>query len=107
MADKGIRCKLCGERHPGGMHVSPTATKAVVSRTRQQAEAVTFIPSRYDEAGTFIPDIWEPASLKPVTNIPDVTLNEPVTLMPVRRGRPKGVAPPMTPVERQRRHRAK
>ena len=42
---------------------------------------------------------------------PDVTLNEPVTQTVTRTkhagGRPRGALPPMTPAERQRRHREK
>ena len=94
MADKGIRCKLCGERHPGGVHVPRKAA---------------FIPSPYDEVVTFIPDVWESSSVtKPVTKAdvtkPSIIINGQVVLRR-RNGRPRLGDKPMTPAERQRRHR--
>ena len=47
MADKGIRCKLCGERHPGGVHISPNAVKAVATPVVTLPLVVASSPAEY------------------------------------------------------------
>lgn len=66
MADKGILCKLCGERHPGGVHV---------------AKQAAFIPSPYDEAATFTPDIWE--RVPGQERVAWLVISQPVVVSPV------------------------
>ena len=78
MADKGIRCKLCGESHPGAVHVS--------------------------YVDIYQPPKARPSVTTPVTKSQNIVTNGQI-IVTRRRGRPRLGNKPMTPAERQQKHR--